>query len=139
MGVFRSDDDMISLLYVEDEEYSRLMLQRAISRKFPTIKIHTASDGKLGLELYRKISPDIVLTDINMPLMNGILMASEIKKLNPETEILILSAQKESFYESDSSKLNISHFLHKPIVFEDVFHAIESTVASITSRSIGFY
>ncbi|MHC1698816.1 MAG: response regulator transcription factor [Geobacteraceae bacterium] len=138
MGIFREDDG-ISLLCVEDEEISRFMLRKVISRKFPAIKIHTAEDGKSGLELFNKISPDIVLTDINMPSMNGILMASEIRRINPSTEILIISAEAIACYESDFSRIGISHCLHKPVVFEEIFHAIESSVASITSRCVGFH
>lgn len=139
MGIFLEDDDSISLLCVEDEEVSRLLLQKAISRKFPSIKIYSAANGLSGLELFDKISPKIVLTDINMPSMNGILMASEIKKLNPKTEILILSAQEKECYELDFSRIGISYYLHKPIVFEEVFHAIQNSVVSITSGRNGFY
>jgi len=135
MGFFREDDGIISLLCVEDEQVSRVLLLKVISKKFPAIKIHTAEDGKMGLQLCTKICPDIVLTDINMPSMNGISMAYAIKEIYPKTEIIILSAQEKACYELDCTKIGISQYLNKPIVFEEIYHAIESSLANITSRS----
>jgi YesN/AraC family two-component response regulator len=63
---------MISLLYVEDEPVARHLLQKVISRKFPDMKINEANNGRAGLELFEKIRPDIVLTNIILPMLNGI-------------------------------------------------------------------
>jgi YesN/AraC family two-component response regulator len=132
MGFLQNDDDMISLLYVEDEPVARNLLQKVMTRKFPAIKIYSAEDGKLGLELFNKICPDIVLTDINMPVLNGIQMASEIRKLNHNTEIIIISGQEKVCYESDCVKFGISQYLNKPILHEVLFKAIEDSIACIT-------
>ena len=99
MAYFQNDDDMISLLYVEDDPVTRCLLKQVITRKFPDMKIHSAEDGKLGLELFNKICPDIVLTDINLPVLNGIQMVYEIRRLSPKTEIIILSCQEKVYYE----------------------------------------
>ena len=133
MGFLQNDVDMISLLYVEDEPVARNLIQKVISRKFPTMKIHSAEDGKAGLELFKKISPDIVLTDINMPMLNGIQMISEIRKLNPKTEIIIITCHEKECYESDCVKIGISQYLNKPIQCEVLFNAIEDSIACISS------
>jgi YesN/AraC family two-component response regulator len=139
MGFLQNDVDMISLLYVEDEPIVRGLIQKVISRKFPTMKIHEANNGRAGLELFKKISPDIVLTDISMPLLNGIQMIYEIRKLNPKTEIIILSCQEKECYESDYVKIGISQYLNKPIQFEEFFKAIETSIACITSKEVEFF
>jgi two-component system, sensor histidine kinase and response regulator len=131
MGIFRQDGDTVSLLCVEDDQVARSLLQRVIARKFPAMKIHSAENGKSGLEMFKVFCPDIVLTDIEMPSMNGILMASEIRKINPKTEIMILSGQESARYESDCSTIGINHYLHKPIEFQEVLQAIENSVASL--------
>jgi YesN/AraC family two-component response regulator len=95
------------------------------------MKIHSTDNGKTGLELFKKISPDIVLTDINLPMLNGILMASEIRKLNYKTEIIFLSGQEKTCYESDCVKIGISQYLNKPIQHEVLFEAIEDSLARI--------
>jgi len=139
MGIFRQDGDMVSLLCVEDDQVSRSLLHKIIARKFPAMKIHSAENGKSGLELVKERCPDTVLTDIEMPSMNGILMASEIRKINPKTEIMIFSGQESSRYESDCFKIGINHYLHKPIEFKEVFKAIENSVASLMPNNRNFY
>ncbi len=56
---------------------------------------YTAKNGREGLELYRKYLPDIVVTDIQMPEMNGLSMAADIRSINPEQAIVILSAYND--------------------------------------------
>ena len=61
----------MSLLYVEDDAVTRELVGEIIPRKFPHFSVYTAENGKAGLELYKKYCPEIVVTDINMPIMNG--------------------------------------------------------------------
>ncbi len=133
MGYLQPDKNEISLLYVEDEPVARELLQKIISRKFPAIKIHTAENGKMGLNLFKKIGPDIVLTDIDLPMLNGILMVSEIRRISPKAEIIILSGQGKESHESDCVKIGIGHYLEKPIVPKVLFDAIEDSLACLTS------
>jgi YesN/AraC family two-component response regulator len=57
----------MAILLIEDEEVTIELLSIVLSKKFPDLKLHTAANGRMGLELYKKYSPDIVITDINMP------------------------------------------------------------------------
>jgi YesN/AraC family two-component response regulator len=125
------DDNKISLLYVEDEPNTKELIYRAISQKFPAVEINIAEHGKNGLDLFKKINADIVLTDIDMPVMNGILMAREIRKLNPKAEIIVLSGQEEECYGSDCVNIGIRHYLKKPIRHEVLFGAIGDSIARI--------
>ncbi len=133
MGNLQPENDTISLLYVEDEPIARYLIQKLISRKFPTMRINTAENGKVGLELFKKVSPEIVLTDIDLPMLNGILMVSEIRRLNPKAEIIILSGQEETLHDSDCVNIGISNYLKKPIRHEVLFDAIEGSLARLTS------
>jgi YesN/AraC family two-component response regulator len=126
-------DKIFSLLYVEDEPLARELLHKVISRKFPAIKIHTAEDGKVGLEVFKRINPEIVLSDIDLPTLNGILMVSEIRNLNPNTEIIIVSGQVKTSNESAFVNIGISDYLEKPIRHEVLFGAIEDSLARITT------
>jgi DNA-binding response OmpR family regulator len=83
----------LKVLLVEDEEKLSLLLKNAIGDNFHSFLL--AKDGVEGLELYKKVLPDIVITDIMMPHKTGLEMAQEIKKIDPNSNIIILSAFSE--------------------------------------------
>lgn len=115
----------MSILCVEDEPITRTFLSQIIALKYPTRKIHTAADGKTGLEMFRKIEVAVVLTDISMPEMDGIRMAREIQSLKPGTPIIALSAH--SSLKGDAKDLNrlFWAYIPKPIMRNKLFDAID--------------
>lgn len=78
-------------------------------------KLFIASDGEEGLTLYKEHHPDIVLTDIQMPRMDGLTMSRAIQKLNPDTPIIISSAFNESEYLHEAIRSGIHYYLLKPV------------------------
>ncbi len=100
------------LLYVEDNKMARDSMLMVLEEFF--IDIVVAIDGKDGLNKFKDNDIDIVLTDINMPNMNGLDMAKEIKKINRDTPIIVLSAHQEVDYFTDSIKTGIDGYLIKP-------------------------
>ena len=103
----------LSVLYVEDE----LKLQESVSlylKKFFE-KVDVSSNGKEGLELYKKYQYDLVITDIRMPFLSGIEMAKEIKKINENQNILIISAYSDTNNFTDSIKIGVDGYILKPI------------------------
>ena len=103
----------LTLLYVEDEDELRESVQTYLNKLFTNIII--AKNGQEGLELYKKQQCDIVVSDINMPIMNGLDMAEKIKEINPDQEIIIISAYSDSSYFLDSIRIGISGYIIKPI------------------------
>lgn len=83
----------LNVLLVEDEKNLAQLLKSAIGENFASFTI--ASNGKEGLERFLKLSPDLVITDIMMPEMTGLEMAEELKKVNSDIPIIILSAFSE--------------------------------------------
>jgi len=114
---------MITILYVEDEDDVRDGYARALKRVAK--EIITASDGMIGLILYKKFLPDIIVTDINMPNMNGIDMVSQIKKINPNANIIFTTAYSESRYLLDAISLQVDGYLIKPVQKVSLLVAIE--------------
>ncbi|MFP4332716.1 MAG: response regulator [Campylobacterales bacterium] len=98
-----------SILYVEDDsetvEVFKLILSRFIK------EIHTASNGKEGLEMYKELKPDIIITDIEMPIMSGLELLNEIKKDDPNKPVVIITAFRD---EAHNAK-NADAVLIKPI------------------------
>lgn len=101
------------ILYVEDNndisEEIIFFLQMFIEN------LIVASNGEEGLEKFKKTKPDIIITDIQMPKMNGIKMIEEIKKINSDIPIIITTAFNDIKYLSDAINLQVSKYLMKPI------------------------
>ena len=124
----------ISLLYVEDDQATRETISSVISKKFASMLIHTAENGAVGLELFKEYRPDIVLTDISMPVMDGIQMARNIRKLNVGANIIAASALSGTQNLMDVINTGINRYVLKPINFKLLFTAIEECIAGITRQ-----
>ncbi len=111
-----SDLSGLNVLYVEDDAETREELELILQSWFKNLYI--AADGKEGLELYHQHLPDIVISDIQMPKMNGLSMAADIKHCNPAQEIIILSAHNDVEYLFRALELGIKHYITKPISIE---------------------
>jgi len=118
----------LKVLYVEDDNDLCLATQSLLSLYFS--KVDIAADGKSGLDAfseYKKLNGynyDIVLTDINMPIMNGLDMTREILKLNESQAIIILTAHNSQEYLYESISLGVDGFMSKPIDNEQLFRTI---------------
>jgi len=113
-----------SLLYVEDDKDARENISSMLE---PQVKeLFVASNGEEGLELYKKYSPDIIITDISMPIMNGLDMCREIKKINYFQLILVLTAFNDLETLKATIDLGIDKYILKPVYdFEKLFNALE--------------
>ncbi len=103
----------ITILYVEDEEYVRDGYTRALKRVAK--EVYTAKNGEEGIASYKKYRPDIVISDIRMPKKNGILMAQEIKDINPNQIILFMTAYTGENYTLKALDLQIDGYIVKPV------------------------
>lgn len=103
-----------TLLYVDDNNETIELIKDILESQVK--EIYTAIDGEDGLEVYKDKKPDIILTDINMPKMNGIEMAKEIKKIDRTQAILILTAFNENNLLHDSVDIGVDGYITKPIV-----------------------
>ena len=86
----------ISILVVDDDSEILGMMEMIVSRVVGIV--YTASNGKDGLEVYKTHKPDMVISDIKMPILSGLEMAKEIKAISPEQPIGIISAHNDTDY-----------------------------------------
>lgn len=119
----------ISILFVDDEITLHQVYKKIIGKRVQSL-IH-AINGMQGLEMYQQFRPDLVITDIKMPVMNGLDMSLKIRKLNPNARIIILSAYSESQYYLRSIECGVKVFLLKPIEYEKLFQAISDQAEEI--------
>ena len=112
----------LNLLFAEDHEELRQSTTEILKNFFHNVD--AVDDGDKALELYKKNSYDIVLTDIRMPVMDGIELTQKIYKINPEQCIIILSAHDESKYLIPLINLGVSQFIKKPIDYQELMDSL---------------
>ncbi|GFO67383.1 hypothetical protein GMLC_09620 [Geomonas limicola] len=135
METSNRESGSLSLLLVEDDAEACTLVARALSMKFRQIRLLTAENGALGLELYQEHRPDIVLTDIKMPVMDGITMAGKIRELHDHAVICVLSAYCDAQeYRKQAEGLDVCHFLPKPVDYSTLFAAIDDCIATVAKR-----
>ena len=125
--LFKKTRDL-TLLFVEDYEPLRNDMTEIFEDLFKTVEV--ASDGEEGLRVYQAFHEkhekyfDIVMTDIQMPLMNGVALSKAIHKIHPDQQIIVLSAHTDSEYLLELINTNISQFLTKPIEHEPLMEVL---------------
>jgi YesN/AraC family two-component response regulator len=117
----------ISILVVEDEVITLEFLVTTLARKYPSITLLRATNGRMGLELFKTHAPEIVITDINMPDMGGLQMAEQIHTIKPKTKFVVLTGDSEKLTLKDfaGNAFEIDHYIVKPVFFQELFAAVE--------------
>ena len=120
----------VKILVVDDEAFTRELFTGYFEEK--GLDVFVAQNGKEALGNFEKIQPDIILVDIQMPVMNGFELAEKVRAINPEQKIIFMTGY---YYEHDiQSKLeksNIRYFT-KPADFDVVWEMISKELKSET-------
>ncbi len=125
-GIFKP-----TVLYVEDDAETRNIITFLITGKLPDITLITAENGQQGLEKFRQSRADIVVTDVRMPVMDGIRMAREIRNLNKETRVIITTAVSEISQILEAIEIGVNHYVLKPVDHEKLLTSINSCLTDI--------
>jgi len=111
-----------TILYVEDEETTQELISEIL--KTSCKEVFIANDGEKGLELYKEKSPDIVLSDIAMPNMDGLTMSEAIKEIDPNQPIALFTAFSPSAYLKRAAEIGIATYILKPLNEEQFFNSL---------------
>lgn len=122
-----------SLLYAEDQEHIRRIVISYLKEYFT--KIYEASDGKEALEVYHDKKPDIIITDIEMPKMDGLTLCKKIRKTDDKTPVVITTAYTTTEYLLEAVGLNLVKYLVKPIEEESLFEALTLCFEKIETKN----
>ncbi len=119
----------ISILIAEDE----LELLESISEYIEMffVKVYKASCGIQAYEIYKQKSPSIILTDINMPNLDGLSLVSKIREKDNETKVIVMSAHSEQDKLLHAVKLHLETYLIKPIKSDDLKNVLLKTAELI--------
>lgn len=103
----------MTILYAEDDNFVRTHVSHILKRLAKNLLL--AEDGKEALELYSKYKPDIVITDVEMPFMNGLELARAIRAENKDTPIVVTTAYNTEEFFTEAYESGVDKFLSKPI------------------------
>jgi len=119
----------INILYVEDDEEISAQFETLFRKVFKNIDV--VGDGLQGLQKYKKGTYDIIITDIEMPNMNGIEFIQEIRKIDEEQLIVVTSAYNDSKYLQELIESGVEKFILKPFDMSRLFTDIAKIVSII--------
>jgi len=117
-----------TLLYVEDDketqEQMKMLLEDSVQ------EFYQAYNGEEGISIFKEKNPDIILTDINMPILDGLSMAKKIKEIDSEKPILIMSAFDEKRHFLKAIEIKVDYFISKPINID----ILESALVGVAKK-----
>ena len=119
----------ISILLVEDDVVIRNIYSQILTRKIS--KLYVAGDGDQGYISYKTNNPDLIITDIKMPVVNGLDMIKKIRKEDKNQRIIIMSAYGESRFFLKAIEVGVKGFLIKPVETDHLFNIIEEQANDI--------
>lgn len=118
-----------SVLYVEDDDDIREQLSQFLSKR--VAKLYTATNGQEGLDVWRQHNPDVVLTDIMMPVMDGLKMVEAMRLENPHVPVIVTTAFNETEFLLKAIDLGIEKYVIKPINTEFLLQAIRKSARGV--------
>lgn len=122
----------ITILYVEDEEFNRDELSIFFKRRTGNLII--AENGLDGLEKFRTHKPDLIITDLKMPIMGGLDMIKEIRKLGSSVPVIIISALSDSKTILNAVDLGIVKYVVKPINLRDLLNTVHDAISNLEAK-----
>ena len=105
---------MSCALIVEDSAFQRKVLSKVICEQCPDIKIIEANNGEEGLEILKKESVDIVVTDLSMPGMNGLEFTKQVRKSGLEIPIVAYTVDKQNSTHQVAREAGVTEIVTKP-------------------------
>ena len=119
----------IKILYVEDDDIARENGIEYLENYFENI--YEAQDALSALKLYEKVDPDIIITDIQMPKLNGLEFIKRVREKDKKTQVIVLTAYSYKDYLLSAIELQLVKYLTKPIKEKELKNALELCINNI--------
>ena len=114
----------LTVLLVEDDSDSKKIMHDVLSDNFE--KVFTAQNGDEGLKKFKKYNPNMVITDVFMPISDGLDMTRYIKEISKDTPVIVLSAHSEKETLLKAIDVGVDKYLIKPIMADDLLNTLEN-------------
>lgn len=115
----------LKVLYVEDEESVREAMAHFLKRRFALLDV--AANGAEGLALFKRGLHDVVITDIKMPVMDGLTMAREIRAIALDALLIVVTAYNETDFFLRAIELGVDRYVKKPVNPNELIEAIQKS------------
>ena len=122
----------LKILYVEDEPKLRERISIVLRMRFE--QVFAAANGREGVELFSRERPDIVVSDIKMPGMDGLEMTMNIREIAPDIPVILSTAFTETAYLLRAIELGVSAYVRKPLDCRQLVETITRTAAPLLQR-----
>jgi CheY-like chemotaxis protein len=116
-----------SILLVDDESHIRKFISLLL-RHLGVTRIFEAANGSLALEVYKKENPDLVMLDVNMPVMDGIETLRALKALNPDCVVVMLTSLANRQTIDEAVALGAANYIRKDAPPEEIGRALSDTI-----------
>jgi len=126
-------ENKYTILYAEDNDSIRENYVSFLKSYFG--KVYEANNGTSALELYNKNRPDVLLLDINMPGINGLDLAKQIRQKDETVKIVMLTAYSDTEKLLQATELNLTKYLVKPIKTFELEEIVTSTIEKLNSQN----
>ena len=127
---------MIKVFLVEDEIVMREGIKNNIDWQSEGLEfVGEASDGELAYPLIKQSKPDILITDIHMPFMDGLELSRLVKKELPDIKIVILSGYDEFEYAKEAISIGVTDYLVKPVTGAKLLEAVKEIAAKLEEEN----
>ena len=125
----------IKLLFIEDDSSFAFIVKECLELT-GRYEVCSAPNGKAGLEAYISFTPDIIVSDIEMPVMNGLQMVKEIRKKDSQTPILFATGRTKAQDVLDGYELNVDNFIKKPYIPDELDAHIQAILKRMKKQII---
>lgn len=122
----------IKLLYIEDDDFIRQNAMEFLS--YYCTNLFEASDGVQGYEAYLAHQPDIIITDIKMPRLDGIALTQKIRQSDTSTQIIILTAHADTDFLLKAVELHLVKYLIKPVSESTLMPVLKNAVSLLEQK-----
>ncbi|ADG93538.1 response regulator receiver protein [Arcobacter nitrofigilis DSM 7299] len=126
-------NDKVKILYVEDDDITRENAIEYLENYF--VNIYEAKDGLEALKKFEQINPDIIITDIQMPKVDGLEFIKSVRQKNKEVQVIVITAFSHKEYLLKAIELQLVKYLMKPIKENELKDALELCVNNLKNSS----
>lgn len=126
---------MVKLLIADDEKYDRDSIINIINNEFmEQLEISEARNGREVIEVFERVRPDIIITDIKMPGINGLKAIQEIRKINPNVFIIIITAYDYFDFAVEAVKNNVKEYILKPFSRVELIEKMKEAINFVNNE-----